>query len=149
MESPDFASGLFFVGWYASSAPLRALSALGGFPLGVTEKLLEVLGICVGYVPRDSRSAAHVCRRSCQRIWGKPARRSSGLKCRLTMFCRHRPLQGAVQTSQQLVELRLLLLGKSRHLLVHEILVGRYNLLKKPPPLLGEVETVGPPLLVP
>jgi len=38
----------------------------------------------------------------------------------------------------------LLLFGKSRHQLVHEVLVGRHHL---PPPLLGEVETVGPPLL--
>ena len=65
------------------------------------------------------------------------------------MNCRHRQLQGAVQCPQQLVEPRLLLFGKSGHQLVHEVLVGRHNLLKKPPPLLGEVETVGPPLLAP
>jgi hypothetical protein len=59
------------------------------------------------------------------------------------------PLEGVLQLSQQLVELRLLLLGKSRHLLVHEVLVGRHDFLKKPPPLLGEVETIGPPLLAP
>src|SRR5918993_1068429 len=100
-------------------------------------------------MPRASKIVKQVCLRVCQRIDGSPDRLSNGLKWRLTMFCRHRPLQGAVQLSQQLVELRLLLLGKSRQLLVHEVLMGRYNLLKKPPPLLGEVETVGPPLLAP
>ena len=60
-----------------------------------------------------------------------------------------RPLEGVVQTTQQLVDPRLLLLAKSRHQLVHEVLVGRYNLLEKPPTLLGEVQTVGPPLLAP
>src|SRR5215208_2394113 len=130
----------------------------------------------LGWTPRPRSRVAHVCLRSCERAvtaheeallirggarlvttiigpldhqhrwtsWTRNSRRGR----RRWATC-SRPLQGAVQLSQQLVELRLLLLGKSRHLLVHEVLMGRHHLLKKPPPLLAEVETVGPPLLAP
>jgi hypothetical protein len=56
--------------------------------------------------------------------------------CKRASFC-VRPLQGAVQSSQQLVELRLLLFGKGGHQLVNEVLVGRHDLIEEPPPLLG------------
>ena len=39
-----------------------------------------------GCVPRESNRVAHVCLRSCQRISGKSARRSKGLKYLFTMF---------------------------------------------------------------
>jgi hypothetical protein len=39
-----------------------------------------------GYTPRPSKGVAHVCPRSCQRMDGRPAHLSKGLKWRFTMF---------------------------------------------------------------
>ena len=82
---------------------------------------------------------AHMGLGSCQRI----------SRIGIGALFRTQPLQGAIQLPQQLVELRLRFFGKYGHQLVHEVLVGWYNFLKQLPPLLGEVETVGPSLLAP